>query len=79
MENTNFHPTNYTKGNTPAWAQKIGDISLACGAVGAAILAIPMAAPVVLPVTIISAAGWLLGLGTIGKALMKCFGNTTAE
>ena len=70
-----FNLTNYGKQNTPAWAQKVGDISLACGAVGAAILAIPMAAPVVLPVALISAAGWLLGVGTIGKALMKCFGE----
>lgn len=73
MENFKF--TNYAKQNTPAWAQKVGDISLACGAVGAAILAIPMAAPIVLPVALISAAGWLLGVGTIGKALMKCFGE----
>jgi hypothetical protein len=71
----NFNITNYAKQNTPAWAQKVGDISLACGAVGAAILAIPMAAPIVLPVALISAAGWLLGVGTIGKALMKCFGE----
>lgn len=71
----NFKLTNYAKQNTPAWAQKVGDISLACGAVGAAILAIPMAAPVVLPVALVSAAGWLLGVGTIGKALMKCFGE----
>lgn len=71
----NFKLKNYAKQNTPAWAQKVGDISLACGAVGAAILAIPMAAPVVLPVALVSAAGWLLGVGTIGKALMKCFGE----
>jgi hypothetical protein len=71
----NFKLTNYAKQNTPAWAQKVGDISLACGAVGAAILAIPMAAPIVLPVALVSAAGWLLGVGTIGKALMKCFGE----
>jgi hypothetical protein len=71
----NFKLINYAKQNTPAWAQKVGDISLACGAVGAAILAIPMAAPIVLPVALVSAAGWLLGVGTIGKALMKCFGE----
>ena len=70
-----FNLSNYAKQNTPAWAQKVGDISLACGAVGAAILAIPMAAPIVLPVALVSAAGWLLGVGTIGKALMKCFGE----
>ena len=71
----NFKLINYAKQNTPAWAQKVGDISLACGAVGAAILAIPMAAPIVLPVALVSAAGWLLGVGTIGKAIMKCFGE----
>ncbi|CAB4219946.1 hypothetical protein UFOVP1624_27 [uncultured Caudovirales phage] len=70
-----FNLSNYAKQNTPAWAQKIGDISLACGAVGAAILAIPMAAPIVLPVALVSAAGWLLGVGTIGKAIMKCYGE----
>lgn len=75
----NFNLKNYAKQNSPDWAQKAGDISLACGAIGAAILALPMAAPVVLPVALATAAGWLLGIGTIGKAVMKCFGIKEEE
>jgi hypothetical protein len=75
----NFNLTNYAKQNSPDWAQKVGDISLACGAIGAAILALPMAAPVVLPVALVSVAGWLLGVGTIGKAGMKCVGIKEEE
>lgn len=70
---------NYTKNNTPKWAQKVGDISLACGVAGAAIIALPVTFPIVLPAALITAAGWLLGVGTIGKAVMKCFGKDSPE
>ena len=74
MANIKFNLKNYSKNNTPSLAQKIGDISLAVGAIGTAILAIPMATPVILPATLISVAGWLMGVGTIGKTVSKCFG-----
>ena len=70
---------NYTKDNTPKWAQKVGDISLACGVAGAAIIALPATLPIVLPAALLTAAGWLLGVGTIGKAIMKCFGTDSPE
>jgi uncharacterized protein involved in cysteine biosynthesis len=76
---TNFHPRNYKKNNSPKWAQKIGDLSLTAGVIGAAILSIPTIAPIVLPVAVTSLAGWLLGIGTIGKAAMKCFGVELKE
>lgn len=75
MENINFGLKNYSKQNTPSWAQKAGDISLACGVAGAAIIALPATLPIVLPAALLTAAGWLLGIGTIGKAMMKLFGE----
>jgi hypothetical protein len=75
MEDINFGLKNYSKNNTPEWAQKVGDISLACGVAGAALIAIPATLPIVLPAAIITAASWLLGIGTVGKAIMKLFGE----
>jgi len=75
MEDINFGLKNYSKNNTPAWAQKVGDISLACGVAGAALIAIPATLPIVLPAALITAASWLLGIGTVGKAIMKLFGE----
>lgn len=71
----NISIKNYTKSNTPKLAQKIGDILLACGAAGAAIVAIPTLLPVVLPASLITAAGWLVGIGTAGKFFTKFLGE----
>lgn len=68
-----FHPKNYGKNNTPAHIQKIGDILLLAGAIGGAIVA----APVTLPASIVTAAGYMLTVGAIGKVVTKFFGHDT--
>lgn len=68
-----FHPKNYGKGNTPPLAQKIGDILLIAGAVGGVIVA----APISLPAGIVTAAGYLVTIGAIGKVFTKFFGHET--
>lgn len=69
----NFHPKNYNKKNTPETAQKIGDILLMAGAIGGVIVA----APIALPASVITAGGYLLTIGAIGKVLTKFFGHDT--
>lgn len=67
----NFHPKNYTKGNTPPNLQKIGDILLLAGAIGGVIVA----APISLPAGIVTAAGYLVTIGAVGKVVTKFFGH----
>jgi hypothetical protein len=66
-----FHPKNYTKNNTPEKLQKIGDALLLAGAIGGAIVA----APITLPSVVITAAGYMLTIGAIGKVITKFFGH----
>lgn len=68
-----FHPKNYGKGNTPPLAQKIGDILLLAGAVGGVIVA----APITLPATLVTVAGYMVTIGAIGKVVTKFFGHET--
>lgn len=68
-----FHPKNYTKGNTPPKLQKLGDILLMAGAIGGVIVA----APISLPAGIVTAAGYLVTIGAIGKVVTKFFGHET--
>lgn len=75
MENQTFSPKNYTKGNTPEWAQKAGDAALAVGVAGGLILALP----ITLPAAVVTAAGYALAVGAIGKAFCKFFGIKSEE
>ena len=66
----NFSHKNYGKQNTPDVAQKVGDILLAVGSVGAGILLIPAA-----PAALVTAATYMSIAGLLGKAITKCFGK----
>jgi hypothetical protein len=69
---TTFHPKNYRKNNTPATIQKIGDNMLLIGAIGGAILL----APITLPATVLTVAGYMATIGGIGKVISKFFGTS---
>lgn len=71
----NFHPKNYTKKNTPDAAQKIGDALLLIGAIGGVIVA----APITLPVGVVTIAGYLVTIGAVGKVVTKFFGAEVEE
>lgn len=66
-----FSHKNYNKNNTPETAQKIGDVLLLAGAIGGAIVA----APIALPAAVVTAAGYMLTVGAIGKVITKFFGK----
>lgn len=75
-----FSPRNFTKSNTPSWAQKVGDVMLTLGVIGTCIITLPATVPgIVLPSIVLSAGGWLMGVGTIGKALSKFWGVNTDD
>jgi hypothetical protein len=70
-----FHPKNYGKNNTPELAQKIGDILLVAGAVGGVIAT----APIALPAAVVTAGGYLLTIGALGKVITKFFGKSDPD
>ena len=70
----NFHFNNWTKQNTPAHIEAVGNLFLLIGALGAVICMLPVQTP---SQHIIVA--YMAAIGTTGKILTKFFGPEKSE
>lgn len=56
---------------TPDFWVKVRNCMIGVGAIGGAILAVPVTAPIVLPVVISTIAGYMVAIGSVGATLSQ--------
>lgn len=72
-----FNTKNFSEGNTPDMAYKIGNWLLIVGTIGAVIVGAPAAVPALIIPSWLSQVGlWGVFIGTMGKTLTKMLGKS---